>query len=107
VQFSGEILVTLKSVGTSTSTTRSFSKSRISHLCLSRCTCIFLVTKSYIQCLPWSFGRAGLEQNSPQVRITNEEGTLSRLNTNVFITRMMRYFYHSQKAELKNDHLNF
>lgn len=62
-----------------------FKESRISHFCLSRCTC-------YIQCLPWSFGRVGLERNTAQVRITNQKGTLSRPNTNILIIKMIHYF---------------
>ena len=78
------------------------------HTCVYQGVLVFFwVRKSYIQCLPWSFGKAGLEQNSAQVRITNQKGTLSRPNTNILIIKMICYFYNSQKAELKNGHLNF
>lgn len=80
MHFSGEILVTLKFMVILASTLKRVGF----HTCVYQGALVFSwMRKSSIRCLPWSFGRVGLEQNSAQVRITNGKGTLSRPNTNV------------------------
>lgn len=80
MHFSSEILVTLKFMGILEST----SKRVGFHTSVYQGALVFFwVRKSSIQCLPWSFGRVGLEWNSAQVRITNGKSTPSRPNTNI------------------------
>lgn len=104
MHISDEILVTLKFMGILASA----SKKAGFHSCFYQGVLVFFwVRKSYIQCLPWSFGRVELEQNLAQVRITKEKGTLSRPNINILVIKVRYALLPFTKSRVKKGHLNF